>query len=96
MCDMMFSLSLQPRDRRLILGKLRAIAARGPAGLLRIARNAGRVATGRWEQPASPETWERLLTERHFADVHIELLKEEAGPDAARAYRAQRLNQQSL
>jgi ubiquinone/menaquinone biosynthesis C-methylase UbiE len=78
-CDMMFSLSLQPRDRRLILYKLRALAARGPAGLLRIVRNAGRVATGRWERPASPETWARLLTERHFADVRIELLKEEAG-----------------
>ena len=78
-CDMMFSLSLQPRDRRLLLHKLRAVAARGPAGLLRIVRNAGRVATGRWEQPASPETWERLLTDRHFADVRIELLKEEAG-----------------
>jgi len=78
-CDMMFSLSLKPRDRRLVLYKLRAIAARGPAGLLRIVRNAGRVATGRWERPASPETWERLLTERHFADVRIELLKEEAG-----------------
>src|SRR5581483_2399574 len=31
-CDMMFALSLQPRDRRLLLQKARAIAARGPAG----------------------------------------------------------------
>ena len=78
-CDMMFSLSLQPRDRRLLLQKFRAIAARGPAGLLRIVRNAGRVAAGRWEQPAPPESWERMLTERHFANVHIELLEQEAG-----------------
>ena len=78
-CDMMFSLSLQPRDRRLLLQKVRAIAARGPAGLLRIVRNAGRVAIGRWEQPAPPETWERMLAERHFADVRVELLEQEAG-----------------
>jgi ubiquinone/menaquinone biosynthesis C-methylase UbiE len=78
-CDMMFSLSLQPRDRRLLLQKVRALAARGPAGLLRIVRNAGRVAIGRWEQPAPPETWERMLAERHFADVRVELLEQEAG-----------------
>ena len=78
-CDMMFALSLRPRDRRLILHKVRAIAARGPAGLLRILHNAGRVATRRWERPAPPETWEKLLTDRHFADIRIELLQEEAG-----------------
>jgi len=92
-CDMMFSLSLQPRDRRLLLRKLRAIAARGPAGFLRIVRNAGRVAVGRWEQPASPETWERLLTERHFADVRVELLEQEAGlATASRPVVAERRN----
>jgi ubiquinone/menaquinone biosynthesis C-methylase UbiE len=84
LCDMMFSLSLQRRDRRLLLAKLRAIAARGPAGLLRIMRNAGRVATGTWEEPAPPETWERMLRERRFDDVHVELLEQEAGLATAR------------
>lgn len=78
-CDMMFSLSLQPRDRRLLADKLVAVARRGPAGLLRIARNAGRVAVGAWEHPASPETWERMLRDRHFADVRVRLLEQEAG-----------------
>jgi ubiquinone/menaquinone biosynthesis C-methylase UbiE len=84
LCDMMFSLSLQRRDRRLLLAKLRAIAARGPAGVLRIMRNAGRLATGTWEQPASPETWLRILRERHFADVRVQLLHQEAGLVTAR------------
>jgi len=84
LCDMMFSLSLQRRDRRLLLAKLRAIAARGPAGLLRIMRNAGRVATGTWERPAPPETWLQILRERHFADVRVQLLHQEAGLVTAR------------
>jgi len=78
-CDMMFSLSLQPRDRRLLMTKLRAIAARGPAGLLRIIRNAGRVAIGNWEHPAPPESWERMVRDRRFEKVRVELLENEAG-----------------
>jgi ubiquinone/menaquinone biosynthesis C-methylase UbiE len=90
-CDMMFSLSLEPRDRRLIAQKLAALARRGPTGLIRIASNAGRVLAGRWEQPAPPETWQRMLEHRGFEDVTIDLLVHEAGiaiahkPEAARA-----------
>lgn len=83
-CDMMFALSLQPRDRALLWDKLRSIARRGPAGLLRIARNAGRVAARRWEHPAPPEEWERMLHERRFEDVRVELLENEAGVATAR------------
>ena len=84
LCDMMFALSLEPRDRALLWHKLAAIARRGPAGLLRIARNAGRVAAGRWEHPCHPETWERMLVERKFEDVRVELLANEAGLATAR------------
>jgi SAM-dependent methyltransferase len=84
LCDMMFSLSLQPRDRRLLIGKIRAIAARGPAGLLRIIRNAGRVAVGNWEHPAPREVWERMVRDRRFEDVRVELLENEAGLVTAR------------
>jgi ubiquinone/menaquinone biosynthesis C-methylase UbiE len=77
-CDMMFSLSLEPRDRRLVVEKIVALLKRGPAGVLRILRNAFRVATGRWEQPAAPETWERMLVARGFENVRIELLEHEA------------------
>jgi ubiquinone/menaquinone biosynthesis C-methylase UbiE len=94
LCDMMFSLSLEPRDRKLLWQKLAAIARRGPAGLLRIARNAGRIAVGRWEHPSPPEEWERMLRDRRFDDVAVDLLENEAGlatasrPSAAHPFRA--------
>ena len=78
-CDMMFSLSLDARDRALLWHKLAAIARRGPAGVLRIARNAGRVAVGRWEHPSPPEEWERMLRDRRFEQVDVQLLANEAG-----------------
>jgi ubiquinone/menaquinone biosynthesis C-methylase UbiE len=83
-CDMMFSLSLEPRDRRLIRQKCVALARRGPAGMVRIARNACRILIRRWEQPAPAATWERMLVDRGFNDVSIELLEHEAGIAAAR------------
>jgi ubiquinone/menaquinone biosynthesis C-methylase UbiE len=89
-CDMMFSLTLRPRDRRLLTSKIRAVAARGPAGLVRIARNAGRVAVGKWEHPAPPETWEQILHDRHFEDIHIDLVAQEAGIATARRPAARR------
>jgi ubiquinone/menaquinone biosynthesis C-methylase UbiE len=82
--DMMFSLSLERRDRRLVLSKLAAIAKRGPSGLLRIASNAGRIATGRWEHPSGLAEWERMLRDRHFEDVQVEPFLAEAGIATAR------------
>jgi ubiquinone/menaquinone biosynthesis C-methylase UbiE len=83
-CDMMFSLSLNGRDRRVIWEKLSAILRRGPAGVIRVLRNAGRVVAGRWEQPARPETWVEMLEARGFADVKVELLEHEAAIATAR------------
>lgn len=83
-CDMMFALSLGSRDRRIILDKVVAIARKGPAGILRLARNAGRVATGRWEHPAPPERWRQMLEGRRFVDIHVELVEHEAGLAVAR------------
>ena len=78
-CDMMFSLSLAPRDRRVIIDKLAAIGRRGPGGWWRIARNVGRVAAGRWERPAPAEVWEQMLERRRFSDIRVELVEQEAG-----------------
>jgi ubiquinone/menaquinone biosynthesis C-methylase UbiE len=83
-CDMMFSLSLEPRDRRLVWEKVRAILRRGPAGVLRIVRNGARVVAGRWERPASPESWEAMLVGRGFEQVRIEFLVHEAAVAVAR------------
>lgn len=77
-CDMMFSLSLEPRDRRLVWEKVTGLLKRGPAGLVRLVRNALRILLGRWEQPATPETWEEMLVARGFEHVRIELLEHEA------------------
>ena len=82
--DMMFGLSLRASDRRIIAAKVAAIARKGPAGLLRIARNVGRVATRRWEHPTSPERWQQLLEARRFVDVHVEMIENEAGIAFAR------------
>ena len=82
--DMMFALSLRPRDRRLVAGKIIAIARRGPAGAVRLARNAARLGMGRWEHPESPENWEQLLAERHFWDISVLPLAHEGGIATAR------------
>lgn len=83
-CDMMFSLSLEPRDRRLVAEKVAALLKRGPGGVVRILRNVGRVIARRWEQPATPNTWERMLAARGFEAVRIELLEHEAAIALAR------------
>jgi ubiquinone/menaquinone biosynthesis C-methylase UbiE len=83
-CDMMFALSLHPRDRRIIADKVRLMARRGPAGIVRILRNAGRVATGRWEHPERPEVWVALLAEAGLTDIQAFELSNEAGLVVAR------------
>jgi ubiquinone/menaquinone biosynthesis C-methylase UbiE len=83
-CDMMFSLSLDGRNRRVIWEKVWAMLKRGPAGVIRILKNAGRVVAGRWEQPARPETWVEMLEARGFVDVKVELLEHEAAIATAR------------
>lgn len=83
-CDMMFSLSLGPRDRNLVWEKIKALLKRGPAGVVRILRNAARVVAGRWEQPATPESWQKMLEARGFEAVRIELLEHEAAVAVAR------------
>lgn len=78
-CDMMFDLSLSRRDRKVIGTKLWTIARRGPAGFVRIGRNAARVVTGTWEKPAPPEVWQAMLARRKFTDVSIRLFEHEGG-----------------
>ena len=83
-CDMMFSITLGARDRRLVLEKVAALLRRGPAGAVRILRNAIRLAAGRWEKPAPPTAWEEMLAARGFEQVRIELLAHEAAVAVAR------------
>lgn len=83
-CDMMFTLSYAPRDRAIVRDKALLLVRRGPLGLVRLARNAARVATGRWEHPESPEAWRTMLTQRAFDGVRVEPLMNEAGIASAR------------
>jgi ubiquinone/menaquinone biosynthesis C-methylase UbiE len=78
-CDMMFAISLRARDRRIILDKVVLMAKRGPAGVLRVLRNAGRIATRKWEFPERPDAWVDLLTGAGFVDIATDTLVNEAG-----------------
>lgn len=87
-CDMMFALTLSRRDRAIVASKIRLLLRQGPAGLVRLSRNAFRLAAGRWEQPAPAERWRDLLTERRFASVTVETLAHEGGIAYARRPRS--------
>ena len=78
--DMMFSVGLrQTRDRDVLVAKVRAMLAKGPGGVLRLARNGLRWATGRWEKPAGADWWRNALQRAGFVDVRIELCDHEGG-----------------
>ena len=78
-CDMMFRLSLAQRDRALVGAKVWAMAKRGPAGFVRIGKNAARFVLGRWEYPCHAEAWQEMLLRRGFGAVAVRLLEAEAG-----------------
>jgi len=83
--DMMFDLDPgNPRNRAVIADKVRAMLAKGPAGVLRLAKNALRLASGRWESPARADWWRRTLNETGFVDVHVTVLEHEGGIAQAR------------
>ena len=84
--DMMFDLSPgDPRNRAVLGDKVRAMLAKGPAGVLRLLKNAFRLACRRWEHPARADWWRRALTEAGFVDVDVLVLEHEGG--VARALR---------
>lgn len=83
-CDMMFSLSLRGEDRRIVADKVGLIATQGLPGMVRLAKNGWRIARGRWEKPAPPESWEQMLRRRHFVDVAVERIENEAAIATAR------------
>ncbi len=77
--DMMFSVSLRRDDRRVIGQKALQVIKKGPAGVVRLLRNATRVARGTWEHPASPEWWSRAAEGHGFSEVQAGRLEQEAG-----------------
>ena len=83
--DMMFRVSVADgRDRRVVTAKVRAMLRKGPAGVVRLARNAGRLASGRWERPARADWWSDTLADAGFVDVTVVPLEHEGGIATAR------------
>jgi ubiquinone/menaquinone biosynthesis C-methylase UbiE len=83
--DMMFRMQLRDRrNRRLITWKVRKILARGPAGVVRLLKNALRLLSRKWEQPADGEWWRAALRRAGFEQIEVQLLEGEGGIVAAR------------
>jgi ubiquinone/menaquinone biosynthesis C-methylase UbiE len=83
--DMMFRVGLaRRRDRELIVQKARAMLQKGPAGVVRLAKNALRYLMRRWEKPATTEWWRLALRRAGFREVAVDPLDHEGGIAFAR------------
>jgi ubiquinone/menaquinone biosynthesis C-methylase UbiE len=83
--DMMFRPALTTsRDRRVVSTKVRSMLRKGPAGIVRLAKNVARFVTASWEKPARPEWWQQALAEAGFEQVRVEPLPHEGGVAVAR------------
>ena len=78
--DMMFGRGMSQRDRAILRQKVAALAAKGPGGLWRIAKNLTRygLRVGQ-EHPAPPEFWQAALRDAGFTDVIFRPVVAEAG-----------------
>jgi ubiquinone/menaquinone biosynthesis C-methylase UbiE len=78
--DMMFGRGGSQRDRQILRQKVAVLAAKGPGGWWRIAKNLGRYGFGvGQEHPATPQFWQAALRDAGFADVVFEPVVAEAG-----------------
>ena len=78
--DMMFGRGGSRRDRAILRQKVIALAAKGPGGLLRIAKNLARygLRVGQ-EHPATPEFWQAALRDAGLTGVTFRPVVAEAG-----------------
>jgi SAM-dependent methyltransferase len=78
--DMMFGRGATPADRVIIRGKLASLAARGPAGWWRIAKNVVRFGFRLGsERPATPGFWSKSANAAGFVNVTYRPIVAEAG-----------------
>lgn len=83
--DMMFRVGVaDARDREVLAAKVRAMVAKGPAGVWRLAKNGARFAGRRWEHPAPAAWWSDALARAGFQDVVVRVLAHEGGIARAR------------
>jgi ubiquinone/menaquinone biosynthesis C-methylase UbiE len=78
--DMMFGRGTSNRDREILRQKVTALAAKGPGGWWRVAKNLSRygLRVGN-EHPASPQFWQQALRDAGYTDVRFEAVVAEAG-----------------
>jgi ubiquinone/menaquinone biosynthesis C-methylase UbiE len=78
--DMMFGRGGSRRDRDILRQKVIALAAKGPGGWWRIAKNLTRYGLGVGdEHPATPEFWQAALRDAGFTAVAFQPVVAEAG-----------------
>jgi ubiquinone/menaquinone biosynthesis C-methylase UbiE len=78
--DMMFGRGGSQRDRQILHQKVIALAAKGPGGWWRIAKNLARYGLGvGQEHPATPEFWQAALRDAGFTEVRFQPVVAEAG-----------------
>jgi ubiquinone/menaquinone biosynthesis C-methylase UbiE len=78
--DMMFGRGASQRDRDILRQKVTALAAKGPGGWWRIAKNLVRYGLGLGqEHPATPEFWQEALRDAEFSGVLFQPVFAEAG-----------------
>jgi ubiquinone/menaquinone biosynthesis C-methylase UbiE len=83
--DMMFRVGLsQPRDRQVIGRFTVEMLRRGPAGVVRLAKNAARHMAGRGEHPAGIDWWRQELQQAGFSEVELRAMHHEGGIASAR------------
>ncbi len=84
--DMMFSLDLvDPRNRAVVALLIKRVLKHGLAGISRLAKNATRIAAGRWERPATVDWWLEALHRAGFIAVSVRAFEHEGGIACARA-----------
>jgi SAM-dependent methyltransferase len=77
--DMMLGRGTSAADRAIIRSKLAALAAKGPGGWWRIAKNAARYLLRVQERPVSMSRWVSMLSRAGFAGVTAAAIRAEAG-----------------
>jgi ubiquinone/menaquinone biosynthesis C-methylase UbiE len=78
--DMMFGRGGSQRDRQILHQKVIALAAKGPGGWWRIAKNLTRYGLGvGQEHPATPEFWQEAMRDAGFTEVQFQPVVAEAG-----------------
>jgi SAM-dependent methyltransferase len=83
--DMMFRVGLgDARDRAVIGRFVGRMLRRGPAGVVRLLKNALRVTAGRGEHPAGAGWWRLALEDAGFTEVSVRTLDHEGGIAVAR------------